>query len=234
MKRLLLFTLVALGISSNQLAIAQAFTAPQDTIYGYATESFTIKTKLTNTSGSSLKISWMLDDYSTPANWMISGVCDNSQCHPFSNVTGNQVKEASPIDAGAQLETYVDFNAAAAATGKSWATVKYWTKADQSDAKSVTYIATKVATNVNNVSKVDDNVTLYPNPAKENVNVIFPQNAGVKNIAVYNMIGKVVSVYKVVGNSAKLDIDNIPSGIYFVRLLDAQGHIVATRKFTHQ
>ena len=47
------------------------------------------------------------------------------------------------------------------------------------------------------------------------------------------MIGKPVMVYRVTGNSAKLNIESLPSGVYFVRMADAQGK-VTTRKFTHQ
>ena len=99
---------------------------------------------------------------------------------------------------------------------------------------TTTYVISKWATSVSNVSRNEDNVTLYPNPAREDLNVRFDGQAGVKNIAVYNLIGKMVSIYKVQGNSAKLNLNNIPSGIYFVRLLDGNGRIIATRKFTHQ
>jgi hypothetical protein len=84
------------------------------------------------------------------------------------------------------------------------------------------------------VTKTDDEVSIYPNPARSHVNVVFDAALGVKNIAVYNLIGKLVSIYKVNGNSAKLDIEEIPAGIYFIRLINSQGKIVATRKFTHQ
>jgi hypothetical protein len=100
--------------------------------------------------------------------------------------------------------------------------------------KTLTFIATKGPLGVVNIAKYDDDVILYPNPAKGSVNLVFDPSMGVKNIAIYNLIGKAVSVYKVVGNSAKLELDEIPSGIYFVRLINSQGKIVATRKFTHQ
>lgn len=89
-------------------------------------------------------------------------------------------------------------------------------------------------TGIQSVNKTSDIVSLYPNPAGSELNVLFDGNAGIRNIIVYNMIGKPVTVYKVNGSSAKLDIENIPSGIYFIRLTDAQGHVMATRKFTHQ
>ena len=41
-------------------------------------------------------------------------------------------------------------------------------------------------------------------------------------------------VYKVNGNSANMSLENMPGGIYFVRLVNSAGNIVATKKFTKQ
>ena len=81
----------------------------------------------------------------------------------------------------------------------------------------------------------DDNIVIFPNPAREAVNVVFDDKADIKSIAVFNLIGKVLNVYKTTDNgSAKLDISNIPAGIYFLRLMNGQGQVVATRRFTRQ
>jgi hypothetical protein len=85
------------------------------------------------------------------------------------------------------------------------------------------------------ISKIQDEIIIYPNPAHEEVNIIYGADAGVKNIVIYNLIGKTVSAFKPIDNSsASLSIENLPTGIYFVRLIDAQGAVVATRKFTKQ
>jgi hypothetical protein len=77
-------------------------------------------------------------------------------------------------------------------------------------------------------------VSLYPNPANSEVNVVYDEAADIKSIGIYNIIGKLMTVYKVSGKSANLNIENIPAGIYFVRLLNGQGQVVVTRKFTKQ
>ncbi len=78
-------------------------------------------------------------------------------------------------------------------------------------------------------------ISMYPNPAHNELNVIFDAASDVKNILVYNIIGRVMSVYKITdSNSANLNLENIPSGIYFVRLINSHGEMVATRKFTKQ
>ncbi len=83
--------------------------------------------------------------------------------------------------------------------------------------------------------KSSDNVALYPNPARSELNVTYSAQAGGSTIFVYNLIGRVVHVYKPTDNSgAKLNIADMPAGIYFVRLQDAQGAIISTRKFTRE
>jgi hypothetical protein len=94
--------------------------------------------------------------------------------------------------------------------------------------------SSSVSTGIQSINRASDIITLYPNPAGYELNVLYDANAGIRNIIVYNMIGKPVTVYKVAGNSARLDIENIPSGIYFIRMVDGQGHVMATRRFTHQ
>jgi hypothetical protein len=79
-----------------------------------------------------------------------------------------------------------------------------------------------------------NDVLLYPNPANNELNVVYDGSADIKNIGVYNIIGKLLTVYKVSGASANLNLEHIPSGIYFVRLLNSQGNAVVTRKFTKQ
>jgi hypothetical protein len=79
-------------------------------------------------------------------------------------------------------------------------------------------------------------VVLYPNPARESINVLYDEKAGVKTIAIYNLIGKLMGpIYRPTNNgSAKIDLDEMPNGVYFLRLMDAGGHVLATRRFTRQ
>ena len=101
--------------------------------------------------------------------------------------------------------------------------------------KTMTFIINKIPAAVTNINNPENNIVLYPNPAHDEVNVVYDQGADVKNIAVYNIIGKVLAVYKVTNNtSANLNLENIPSGIYFVRLINSHGDVVVTRKFTKQ
>jgi hypothetical protein len=147
---------------------------------------------------------------------------------------GSTVFMSDAYKPNVQGDLHAIFNGDNAPNGSSaWITI-HAEDTINSFPKNLTFVATKGALGVVNIKRFDDEVVLYPNPAKGSVNVVFDPSMGVKNIAIYNLIGKAVSVYKVTGNSAKLDLTDVPSGIYFLRLSNTQGKIVATRKFTRQ
>ena len=55
----------------------------------------------------------------------------------------------------------------------------------------------------------------------------------VHTVAVYNLIGNTVSVFKTTGTSARIDLSDVPAGVYLLRMANSNGQIVATRKFSH-
>ena len=71
----------------------------------------------------------------------------------------------------------------------------------------------------------DNEVMIYPNPAND---VIFVKGEEIQSVEIYNSIGvKVVS--KNVNNSESIDIADLASGMYFVRVLDKNGNISTTK-----
>ena len=126
-------------------------------------------------------------------------------------------------------------NLTAAVSGTHWmnVTLTDFTSGSGGYSKTITFVINHTALAVPNVNKATE-VNMYPNPAHDELNVVYDPSADVKTIAVYNIIGKVMSVYKVNGNSANLNTENMPSGIYFVRLMNSHGEAVVTRRFTKQ
>ena len=101
--------------------------------------------------------------------------------------------------------------------------------------RTLTFIGRKSALGVTTTT-TSDNVIVYPIPAFDAVNVVFDESAGIRTIAVYNLIGKLMGpVYKPASNSsAKINVADMPNGVYFLRLMDGSGRVVATRRFTHE
>lgn len=235
MKKLILFVLVSFGLL-NQSSAQSFIVQGTDTTTSYYSGPGDISVvNLIKSTGSDVYLRWKVTDSHFDANWSTTGFCDNTLCYPYSAALLNGAYHTSSAYTSAQWgDFHALFNGNNAANNSvAWMQVLA-TDTVTHYSRTLTFIARKSPAGVISVTRSDDNISLYPNPAKDYLNIVFDANAGVKNITVYNLIGKAVSVFKVNGNSAKLDIDNIPSGIYFVRLQDAQGRTIATRKFTHQ
>jgi len=236
MKKTLLLILSILTISLQGFAQATFTTQNGDTAkQAWFTTNQIVKVEqnITNQTSNPLKLKWNIIASNFPTGWDFKGLCDNVTCYTGSVINGG-VYETDPYLPSTPGVYYADFDGDAAANN-SWAYVRSHIRDTINNySKTVTFIAYKGALGITNVTRYDDEVVLYPNPARNNVNVLFEGNMGVRNIAIYNLIGKPVKIFKVQGNSAKLELAEIPSGIYFVRLINSQGKIVATRKLTRQ
>jgi hypothetical protein len=238
MKKTLLIIFGAAGILCSTMANSQTFTLEKDTARGIVLNNSyaEIHNKVINTSPGSVQVSWKVTSISLPSAWTINGfgICDNQLCLNYFNATQFALKVADPL---ASNENF-DYKLAIDVSALPWGGPYYVTTnmTDGTTTKNPVFEIYKgFPTNVPTVNKSKEDVVMYPNPAHNELNIVYNGSSNIKNIAVYNLIGKAVNVYKVTSdNNANLDISSIPSGIYFVRLLDAQGRVVATRKFTHQ
>jgi len=237
MKKFLPIVLMILCAFSSVQSFAQTFvTQSSDSVIANtngASETSVYNKIKSNTSGS-VNITWHVIDYSFAPHMGTGGICDINLCYGASSVFGSP---ANPSFNGTYTSTYGDFhviftdtNAAVGAT--SWVRIAVSSGATS---RTLTFIVNKTATGITTTVNQSDNVTIFPNPARESINVLFDAKSNVKTIAVYNLIGKTMQVYKPTDdNSANLNIENIPSGIYFMRLMNGQGQVVATRRFTRQ
>lgn len=235
MKKIVLIAFSLLFIISAKDSVAQTFSIPKDTVkyavqnLGYAED---VLSYIKNETSAPIKLNWKIVSHNMPASWTSSfGLCDNVLCYG-STIVGTP----GPSQLTDTFSTTCPFKISMAFNNAVHG-VYYVTSAitDGTFTDSVTFLIEKFPTNVNAVRTSADGISMYPNPAQDELNVLFSSNAGIRNITVYNLIGKAMTVYKVTSNtSAKLNIQNIPSGIYFIRLTDAHGHVVATRKFTRQ
>jgi hypothetical protein len=220
-----------------------------DTSVGtYASGDVNVYNRIKSLLSSDIYLKWKVVGKDLPTGWTITGICDNQQCYPgnaallngtathVSNPYTNTFTPVSNPPLYLSSDFHVIFNGDNAVAGSTaWIQVQAVDTENSNYTKVYTFVLNKpISAGVNSVVRGDDVVTIYPNPARSNVNVIFDASMGVKNVAIYNLIGKIVSIYKVNGNSAKLELDEVPAGIYFLRLINGQGKIVGTRKFTHQ
>ena len=250
MKKIYIFLCAAITLFGTNVVNAQSFTRPSDTVHLIYTGSGlqSVNDLITVPGASNVTVNWSIVSCNFPADWLAlspsPGICDANSCFSFAGATGlwpaGTVKNCI-YNGGATGDFHMQIELVGGATnatttGTYYATARIANQfaSTSADTLYTTFAVTWMPTGVQNVNKASEEVLLYPNPASNEINLVYDANADIKNIAVYNVIGKVMAIYKVTGNSANLDLESVPAGIYFVRLVNAKGEVVSTRKFTKQ
>ena len=95
-----------------------------------------------------------------------------------------------------------------------------------SDWSASLFVTTK---NVGIDSWLANSVNLYPNPAKEYVDIRVDGEVNVTMMEVYDVYGKLVNTVNVVDNPTRIDVSALADGMYFVRVTTEAG--VVTKSF---
>jgi hypothetical protein len=238
MKKIKLFVVSCVAFLSTIGANAQSFTTDKDTAKGYwasGAGDVELHVKSTNVSSSAIQITWHVTKFQMDPMWSFSGICDNIGCfNSASLIDGTDYHTSDNIAPSASGDFKTGFNGDAAAINtKSYATLEL---SSGVTTKSATFVAYKFTTGITNKLLQDNDIAIFPNPSQNYIDVVYSPASDVKTIALYNLIGKVVSVYKTTSkNSARCEFNtDMPSGIYVVRIADSKGNVIATRKITRQ
>jgi hypothetical protein len=188
---------------------------------------------LTNITSSPITINWKVVSVSIPGDWKVVGLCDNNTCYseePILNGT-NTPPATSPIaPAGNSL---FDLRVYAPITGANGTgTVKVRTNT-LSQVDTLVFIINKTATGISTIKLDDKRVSLYPNPATNMLQVytdkaLNPQSISIVNITGVQNIATSIEKGKEVTN---IDINALATGMYMVKVIDANGQMITTRKF---
>jgi len=71
--------------------------------------------------------------------------------------------------------------------------------------------------------------TLYPTPAKEELNINVNGQIDVRSVAIYTMLGQLVLAYTTAETITSLDVSQLKTGTYFIKLVTNKG--TASQKF---
>ncbi len=237
MKKIFTLLCTAVVLAGFSRANAQSFTVASDTVY-YTVSGTTVINVNDNVSPASgpVTLKWNVVATNFPTDWIsAAGMCDNFLCYNLNTLTPSGiVKTSDPYPVSGNHDFHLQFNQGAATSNGTYYVRAKLVNPAAPDSVYATFIVTKTAVGVEQVTRTNEELSLYPNPATSEINLVYGGSADVKTVSIYNIIGKLMSVYRVNGNSANMSLENMPGGIYFVRLADAQGQIVATRKFTKQ
>ncbi len=235
-----LFTLLLIACSSlagGLVANAQSFTVAHDTVSLVTTTSsiYTFPDSVFSLSTSPVNVQWKVLSTNFPADWIsASGFCDPNAC--FNQIVLWPSGSTQDFLAGTSGDNFflsIDF-AATTSTGCYYITVRMNNVAIPADVKTETFIICKNPTFIRALRSSEE-ISIYPNPATNTLNVIYGAGSGVRELAIHNIIGRQLNSYRVTDDySASLNIESIPPGLYSLRLLDANGYVLATRRFAKQ
>ena len=87
---------------------------------------------------------------------------------------------------------------------------------------------TPQTTNVGIESYLINRIALYPNPAKEYVDIHVDENINVTGMEVYDVYGKLINTVNVVENPTRINVSGLANGMYFVRVTTEEGTVTKT------
>ena len=79
---------------------------------------------------------------------------------------------------------------------------------------------------------LENEVVLFPNPAKDILNVSLPQDLGQYNVKVFNLTGKILMEEIRTDQQMTLSTNHLPSGVYLLNIQTEKGTI--NKKFSIQ
>lgn len=238
MRKIVYLLLLPLMFAATMVQ-AQTFTMQKDTATGIVSAYADVYNYINNSTSGIISVDWRIIGHNLPMNWVDSakfGLCDNVTCYDTGVLNQGNIVTTDTFGPGRKCLFKLQMDASSSNLAPAGPFYISCELTSGSTTDTVTFIVQKFATSVQKLSSAArEDVTLYPNPAFGEVNVTFSKEANIKHIAIYNLVGKQVASFRNSSStSAKLDIEKIPSGIYFVRLMDGSGRVVATRRFTHQ
>ena len=87
---------------------------------------------------------------------------------------------------------------------------------------------TETTTNVGIESFTENNVTLFPNPAREYVDIRIDGDVNVTNMEVFDVYGKLINTVNVIDNPTRINVNGLANGMYFVRVTTDKGAVTKT------
>ncbi len=234
---LLLAILVTFASSFRANAQSISFTdaGTSTNVSGYNSDyDVAILDTLMSTYSGTKQVTWSIVKVSGPSQWSFTN-CDPASCYsaqsPYnylSNSTTNTPWAITPNASGVFTFHVVLHSIAGNGTYKLTA----WVDGDSVNT-AVSRMLNITVTQAIGINKVaTPEVKLYPIPANDVLNVDLNNFNNAKRIEIYNLIGSKMGSYPVDGDSNNnIPVNNLNSGMYFVKVMDARNGILTTKTF---
>ena len=158
----------------------------------------------TDVQGESVSITW--DNHAGVSSW-------NIQYRP----TGGQLSTASSTTNSYTI------------TGlTSGTTYQIQVQANCGDGNLSDWSSAITVTTTGIANWLENSVTLFPNPAKEYVDIRIDGDLNVKMMEVYDVYGKLINTVNVIDNPTRINVSSLANGMYFVRVTTEAGAVTKT------
>lgn len=220
------FILFILCLSSWTISLAQVTITitPQDIKTTVNPDSFEVRAKATikNTSNQTKKFSWTRTIVNMTNGWACL-ICDKNQCWAS---TTNAAPDAIELTAGgtSNLDVYIRPDKKA---GSANIELKVYEIGNETNTVTGKY-SFSTTTRVKEY-RSDNIVNIYPNPVIDYF--MLSDNPNVDKAVIYNIIGRQMKNFKV-QEGTKYYINDLPDGIYIIRLLNASGGTLKTTRLS--
>ena len=197
MKKILLLILSVSGLFSSVFVKAQSFSVQADTVWATAsTSGLTHIADTISVASGSASLKWKVKESNFPADWQVDtvlGICDAFICRQntggslWNGTSGTYYTCMYPgtgnsHDFHFQLDMYPSGSPSSVSSGTHYITILV-NDPITTDARTMTFIVTKpYPAAVTNVNTNQNDVVMYPNPARDELNVVYSANADVKTI----------------------------------------------------
>jgi len=213
--RLLTYTLFLFSLyaQAQQLVVSSTNASQQ----GKANEEINPSVVLKNNGSYTMELRWERVKNNLPQGWE-SVVCDK-QCQ-------NTYTESKSFTL-APGESIYDFRVSFRPNGFEGSgntDIKIYEVKNPSNLVNVSFNASSTS------SSTGSGPNIYPNPASEHIMVQDPNNE-VRFIEIYNIVGKKISEYNI-NSTGKYDVSDLQRGMYMVRMLDRNRHIIRTQRIS--
>ncbi|HVX00304.1 MAG TPA: T9SS type A sorting domain-containing protein [Candidatus Babeliaceae bacterium] len=243
MKRiiLLLTTIGALLLNKTYAQPPYPFSV-NDTVYLTAPAGVTaiVHDDVISAHGVNPHIKWSVVNTNFPTDWLFcTSICDNKYCYIGELLYPPKIAHLMDVSASKTLPFFLSMALNNASTEGNYFLTVQLTDIAEPYSTTETFIVSKgdEGKSVNNegiASHLNTNdIKIYPNPADNNITVSYPENSGIEKILLFDVTGKLISTNKAQGNNATINLEDLASGVYFIRLLDPNGNTVVNKKFTH-
>lgn len=201
------------------------------TVISEPVQDLTANMRISNNSNKDIPLRWEVLEHTMSDEWSFQ-ICDLQTCHPigtFSEFGGLLYQGETNRDFHTQFNAENSF-------GEGFVKLVLYDSSDSLNSHYVLkfYAAVGDAIDNEDLDAANAAISVFPNPAVNQVNVQIDNGLDVKAIEVYDVVGQLVQRIDALRTESlhSLDISELNEGLYFANILGKDDEWVVTRMFS--